>query len=174
MAWSTKEKRNEYQRKKYKENHKKEIERTKKYHNNTQMGRACRLVDNYNWMDKKANREKGDLTPKWVVENIFSKPCAHCGKEGWQIIGCNRLDNSKPHTMDNVEPCCVDCNHKLGGSVNGIKIEQIDKVSGKIVKTWINARVASIEGGFNESHIRDCCNGKRKSHKGYFWKNHPQ
>ena len=52
------------------------------------------------------------MTTAWILENIFTKPCAHCGKEGWDVIGCNRLDNSKPHTMDNVEPCCFDCNRK--------------------------------------------------------------
>lgn len=77
------------------------------------MGRACRLVHNYNVADKKYGRGKGNLTGKWVYDNILFKPCAHCDKEGWQVIGCNRLDNSKPHTKDNVEPCCKECNSKL-------------------------------------------------------------
>lgn len=79
----------------------------------TPMGRACSLVCGYNGMDKKHGRGKGNLTGKWVYDNILFKPCAHCGKEGWQVIGCNRLDNSKPHTKDNVEPCCKECNLKL-------------------------------------------------------------
>lgn len=79
----------------------------------TPMARANSLLGSYNTADKLRNRGKGDLTAKWIVENIFNKPCAHCGKTGWQIIGCNRLDNSKPHTMDNVEPCCYECNIKL-------------------------------------------------------------
>lgn len=77
------------------------------------IGRASNLVNAYNNMDIKANRGKGDLSAKWVVENIFSKPCAHCGKEGWQVIGCNRIDNTRPHTKDNVEPCCFECNVTL-------------------------------------------------------------
>ena len=75
----------------------------------TPMGRANELLRRYIKMDEIKNRGKGDLTTKWIVENIFSKPCAHCGKIGWDVIGCNRLDNSKPHTKDNVEPCCWDC-----------------------------------------------------------------
>ena len=79
----------------------------------TPMGRACRLVGGYNDEDKKHGRGKGNLTSKWVYDNILFKPCVHCGKEGWDVIGCNRLDNTKPHTKDNVEPCCKECNLKL-------------------------------------------------------------
>lgn len=73
--------------------------------------RATMLLCEYNRADKRRNRGKGDLTTQWIVDNIFSKPCAHCGKTGWEVIGCNRLDNSKPHTKDNVEPCCRSCNN---------------------------------------------------------------
>ena len=82
-------------------------------YNKTPIGRAHNLISAYNQTDKKYKLGKGDLTAKWIVENIFSKPCAHCGESDWYKIGCNRLDNSKPHTMDNVEPCCSKCNKKL-------------------------------------------------------------
>lgn len=75
--------------------------------------RAKKLISNYNASDIEHFRGKGDLTADWIIENIFSKPCAHCGKEGWDVIGCNRLDNNKPHSKENVEPCCKECNNKL-------------------------------------------------------------
>lgn len=90
--------------------HKRELER--KYRK-TPMGRASSLLKTYNKSDKRHNRGKGDLTAKWIVENIFSKPCAHCGIIGWEIIGCNRKDNALPHTKNNVEPCCKLCNCRL-------------------------------------------------------------
>lgn len=93
-------------------NFEKKSEYQKKY-SKTPYGRALCLINGYNQKDKKYKRGKGDLTAQWIVDNIFSKPCAHCGKEGWEVIGCNRLDNSLPHTMDNVEPCCFNCNRKL-------------------------------------------------------------
>lgn len=80
---------------------------------NPQKYRANNILSSYNTEDKKHNRGKGDLTARWIIENIFSKPCVYCGKSGWNIIGCNRIDNSKPHTIDNVEPCCEKCNKKL-------------------------------------------------------------
>lgn len=75
--------------------------------------RAKWLLSSYNTMDRNNALGRGDLTAQWIVENIFTKPCAHCGITGWDVIGCNRLDNTKPHTKDNVEPCCLDCNVKL-------------------------------------------------------------
>lgn len=101
------------QEKQYYQNNKNKRLKQQKEYRQTPMGRASYLLSNYNKADKKYNRGKGDLTAKWIVERIFSQPCAHCGKTGWDIIGCNRLDNSKPHTMDNVEPCCLECNISL-------------------------------------------------------------
>lgn len=75
----------------------------------TLSGRAHYLLATYNRQDRKANREEGDLTVEWIIDNILSKPCAHCGEKDFTKLGCNRLDNSKPHTKDNVEPCCWEC-----------------------------------------------------------------
>ena len=56
------------------------------------------------------------MTAEWIIKNIFSRPCAHCGETDWRKLGCNRLDNSKPHTMDNCEPCCLKCNNRLAAA----------------------------------------------------------
>lgn len=79
----------------------------------TPMARANSLLCGYKRADNLFRGGGCTLTAKWIVENIFSKPCAHCGETDWTKIGCNRLDNSKPHTPDNVEPCCYNCNIKL-------------------------------------------------------------
>ena len=76
------------------------------------MGRADYLLQRYRQSDKKHNRGECTLTAQWIVENIFSKPCHYCGKTDWTKIGCDRIDNSKPHTEDNVIPCCMNCNRK--------------------------------------------------------------
>lgn len=113
---------------------------------------------------------------EWIIENIFSKPCAHCGKEGWDIIGCNRLDNSKPHTKDNVEPCCKDCNDKMAAiwkkTYYAERVDQIEKVTGEIVNQWLSSREAEEIGGFNSGAIIACANGRKSyhTHKGHIWK----
>lgn len=82
----------------------------------TQMGRAQHQFQQYKRMDKRNGFDEViDFDAKWVVDNIYTKKCAHCDETDWHKLGCNRLDNSKPHTKDNVEPCCFHCNCVLNG-----------------------------------------------------------
>ena len=122
----TRDEKKEYNRKYYQANREKILEQQKQYnkdnaeyfkeykkqYSKTPMGKALYLLNRYNQSDKKHNRGKGDLTAKWIVDNIFSKPCHYCGKTDWRKIGCDRINNSKPHTEDNVVPCCEECNRK--------------------------------------------------------------
>lgn len=41
-------------------------------------------------------------------------------------------------------------------------------LDGKIIREWDSSNEAG-RNGFNQPHINDCCNGKRKTHKGYKW-----
>lgn len=129
------------------------------------IGRAAVLVAAYNQIDKTHGRGKGDLTAKWVAENILSKPCAHCGETDWHKIGCNRLDETKPHTKDNVEPCCKRCNDFLNNPPKQVYQYTLD---GKLVKTWESTRECA-RNGFNKADVILCCQGKYKKHKGYRW-----
>ena len=104
----------EYHKEYQKNNREKHLGQMKKYMQQTPMGRASNLISAYNQSDKMYNRGQGDLTAQWIVESIFTKPCHYCGKEGWKVIGCDRIDNSLPHTEDNVVPCCEECNTKRG------------------------------------------------------------
>lgn len=101
------------QNKQYRQDNKEKISEINKQYRQTPIGRAVNLLGGYQRNDKKYKRGECTLTAQWIVENIFTKPCAHCGKTGWEIIGCNRLDNTLPHTPDNVEPCCEECNKKF-------------------------------------------------------------
>lgn len=108
------EQQKEYKKQWYQDNKEKELERKKEY-NNTPMGRAVYLVSSYKKADKQHNRGECTLTTQWIIDNIFSKPCHYnCGKKGWELIGCDRIDNGLPHTPDNVVPCCEECNNKRG------------------------------------------------------------
>lgn len=98
--------------KEYYERNKESIAEKKKEKYQEPLYRASVLLTEYNKADIKNNRGTGDITPEWIVENIFSKSCVHCGESDWHKLGCNRLDNSKPHTKDNVEPCCKECNSR--------------------------------------------------------------
>ena len=101
--------------KQYYQEHKEEIVEQRKQYYQTQMGRALYLVSGYRQDDKKYNRGECTLTTQWIIDNIFSgQKCIFCGKDDWTKLGCDRIDNSKPHTPDNVNPCCGECNTKRG------------------------------------------------------------
>ena len=133
--------------------------------------RARALKRAYDESDKRYNRGEGDLTPEWIVENIFSQPCAHCGKIGWNVIGCNRLDNTKPHNKDNVEPCCVDCNKKLASKEKSLKAYQYDN-DNVLVKSWDSIKDCE-KAGYNKRSIYKCFKGIVKRHRGYKWSKTP-
>lgn len=135
--------------------------------NHLEMARASYLAKDYRREDKKRNRGKCTLTAQWIYDNILFKPCAHCGKEGWDIIGCNRLDNSKPHTVDNVEPCCKDCNTSEWIKTVEKPIDQINPITGEVLKTWKSSSDAR-RNGFNTCY--KVANGLRNQNKGYVWK----
>lgn len=161
-----KEKRSEYN-KKWREEHKEYDKERRKDYAKTPIGRASSLANKYKGEDKKHNRGECTLTKEWIMKNIFSKPCVHCGKEGWNVIGCNRLDNSKPHTEDNVEPCCEECNKKMWFKEMGKEVYQYN-LDGRLVKIW-NSTQECEKNGFSHSKVSACCIGKRKTHKGFKW-----
>ena len=97
----------------YKKHNEKRTEYKKKYRK-TQKGRALYLAANYRQNDKDANRGECTLTPEWIIDNIFTSKCHWCGETNWIKLGCDRIDNDKPHTPDNVNPCCEECNKKRG------------------------------------------------------------
>lgn len=137
----------------------------------TKEGRASALLRAYNKADRDKGRGEGDLTVQWIIDNIFTKQCAHCEKVGWDIIGCNRLDNSKPHTKDNVEPCCEDCNTELGLKYTHKLMSKIVyqyTLDGKLVAVWKSISEAG-RNGFNCSGVSRCCKGLQETYKGYKW-----
>lgn len=82
-------------------------------YNKTKTGRACYLINRYNQSDKTYNRGKGDLDSDWFVNHIFNHgKCIYCGNDNWQELGVDRIDNSKPHSKDNVVCCCSKCNRE--------------------------------------------------------------
>lgn len=102
--------------KKYYEHKKIEILHKARVYNRTPIGRAKYLIKGYKTADKEHNRGECTLTTQWIVDNIFSQSCHYCGETDWHLLGCDRIDNSKPHVHDNVVPCCMNCNRKRGKS----------------------------------------------------------
>lgn len=70
--------------------------------------KASKMISSYRTKDRANGCELCDITIDWMIENILTKPCHYCGDTN--RIGCDRIDNSKGHTKDNVVPCCIECN----------------------------------------------------------------
>ena len=125
---TNREKKAEYDKQRYQTNKEKIVEQKKQYYQNnkekrleydkqryqTPMGRARKLVNGHNQEDKKCNRGECSLTALWVRNYIFPFKCVYCGESDWHKLGCDRKDNSLPHTPSNVVPCCEACNKKRG------------------------------------------------------------
>lgn len=96
----------------------------------TKLGRAKNLANDYERRDKEHNRGESTITYEWILENIFNgQCCVYCGEPNWKKLGCDRKDNSLPHTPDNVVPCCGECNTKKGRRT----YDEYMRVIGKIV-----------------------------------------
>ena len=78
----------------------------------TPRGRANALCKAYSKQDRERNRGECTLTAQWVMDNIFSRSCIYCTESDWHRLGCDRINNSKPHTPENVVCCCGKCNSK--------------------------------------------------------------
>lgn len=97
----------------YRQEHREEIKEYNKQHRCTQMGRATNLKGNYINMDKiKGFPTDKNVDEDWIIENIFGSSCIYCGESDWTKLGCDRIDNTKGHTPDNVVCSCWDCNNE--------------------------------------------------------------
>jgi hypothetical protein len=84
-------------------------------------------INNYKKQDKDAGRKidhKSYITVDWLNKQ-FGKDCLRCKNEcltydedddGRLVsnLTANRIDNSRAHQIDNIEPMCWHCNVSLG------------------------------------------------------------
>lgn len=60
--------------------------------------------------------------------------CTYCGRTPYRTRGeftyngLDRVDSSKPHTVDNVVPCCWDCNRMKGSMSRADFLSHIDRI----------------------------------------------
>lgn len=90
--------------------------------------KVSKMISSYKHRDKVNNLDICDISIDWMIENILSKPCIYCGDT--HRIGCDRIDNSKGHTKNNVVPCCYECNCARNSNFS---IEEM-KIIGKAIK----------------------------------------
>lgn len=83
-------------------------------------------------------------------------------------------ENKSNNSTSNLEWCTKSENINHGtrnervGKINSKPVYQYS-LDGKFVKKWNSAREAHKTGEYNFKNISQCCNGEKKTHKGYKW-----
>lgn len=107
-----------------------------KNYRKTNYGRALYMLKSYIAIDLKKSRVC-DITIDFLINSIFNKPCVYCGDTF--NVGCDRINNDIGHIMENVVPCCKDCNT---GRMNNFTHEEMLFIGKSIakVKEWRKLR----------------------------------
>lgn len=142
---------------------------------NTLDGRVNELMNRYVIVDKKANRISDKLPDNYIdrewIKKQIQKGCTYkdkCGTTDWKLIGLNRINILLPHTKDNCEPCCWECNKRIEYERKKKQVYQytIDKV---LVAIYLSVDDAADAVNGCHSNISACCHCKLKTYKGYIW-----
>lgn len=89
--------------------------------------KASKMVSSYRMKDLKKGWNDTNVTIEFMIESIFPRPCTYCGVKG--LSGCDRIDNDKPHVVDNCIPACKDCNQIRG---NRFSVEEMKLIGGAL------------------------------------------
>lgn len=92
--------------------------------------KASKMISSYKHKDRKNQTTICDIDIDWMINNIMTKSCIYCGDTN--KVGCDRLDNSKGHTKDNVVPCCYDCNCARNDNFSHDEMLELGKAIAKI------------------------------------------
>lgn len=78
--------------------------------------RANALSQDYRYSDiARGFNTDNNVEGQWIEENIFPAGCIYCGDKDWKHLGCDRIDNSIPHTQENCVCSCGICNVERQG-----------------------------------------------------------
>lgn len=96
----------------------------------SQNHKASKMISSYRIKDLRAFKIEYKLDRNWFIDNILNKNCFYCNDS--ENIGCDRIDNSKPHYIENVIPCCYICNTARNNHFTVDEFKLIGKVIQKI------------------------------------------
>ena len=92
-------------------------------------------IKSYKRQDRKAKREEYELTIEDVRKILDEKKCNYCGRNIiWSNWTLDRIDNMKPHSIDNVVLACKKCNSKKKDKEQRIFIWDCEALRERLLK----------------------------------------
>lgn len=116
-------------------------------YNNTKRGKANHHSSHYKSMDlKKGLDPSHNVDGDWIMENIFNSSCIYCGDNNWKHLGCDRIDNTKPHTPDNIVCACGICNIERADKYSVEEFKEYRKTHPRDVDFKLPQEIVEING----------------------------
>ena len=126
---------------------------------------AYNKIELSEWMFRQVNFDL--LHSEWTLSNY----------NRWLKPSCDRIDDYKPYTLDNLRLVTWKENHDKWGydCKNGINNKQSNAIkqyskSGTFITTHHSMREAERNTGVNNANISRCCSGEYKQAGGYVWR----
>ena len=117
------------------------------------------------------------LIAETFLENPENKPCSNHKIEGDEGKKINMVIFNEDGTVDEerttIEWVTYEENNNYAthnermAKTKSKRVLQLS-LSGDLIREWPSTRECG-RNGFTQQHVVDCCNGKRKSHKGFRW-----
>lgn len=92
--------------------------------------KASKMISQYRVTDRRLGYDTNDLTIEYMLENVFGNTCVYCGDD--KRIGLDRVCNNKSHDIENVVPCCYECNVARNNNFTHDEMKIIGKTIAKI------------------------------------------
>ena len=150
----------------------------------TKEGVASRIYNHQHDSSKKRGHDAPSYTKAEFSSWLFSQSNFDKLFNAWTDSGqlkakkpsCDRLDDYKPYTLDNIQLTTWKENNAKGQAdrVNGINNKHSKAViqttkSGVFIKEHYSQMQASRDTGTCNAHISRCCSGELKSANGFKW-----
>ena len=155
--------------KKYRSTHRELVNKRNNEYRKTKKGRAISLISHYKFEDNKYNRGECTLTNEQLIQ-LWENGCYWCRETDWTKLGADRLDNSKPHTIDNCVCSCKKCNNERQTS-SMKKVIQAYTLDGNLFGEYNGVREAARELKVSScGNITDALKGRLKTAYSLIWR----